>query len=108
MGINDTVTPVETCLEPPRFCPMFLDRFQVRQSPVTKFRDKQRQVGASLMREVWEPYPVAAFGKFGNPFIPLVSMVRDSAVVVEILQIAGYVGIASTGRVVDNQASRVN
>ena len=66
MRINNAAIPFETGLEPPGFLAMFPNRFGIRQAPVAKLRNDQRQIGAALICEVWEPDPIAAFGKFAT------------------------------------------
>ena len=55
MGIDDAAAPIEAGLEPPGLRVPFPDFLGIGQAPIAKFRHQQRQIGATLVREIRVP-----------------------------------------------------
>src|SRR6185295_18514692 len=103
MRVNDTIPPLETCLEPPRSPAMFLNCIRIGQAPIAKLRNQQRQIGAMFLLVVGIPNRRAAFGEFSHPLVPCIGMVRQDIVMMEIFKVTSYMSITITSRVVHNQ-----
>ena len=108
MGIDDAESRVVTGLEPPWILAMLFQQIGIGQTPVAEFTDDQRQVRSAIVGIVVSPGPVGATGKIGDPFVPVVGVIGDGAVVMVVLDVAGHMQIGVTGRVVDDQARRVD
>src|SRR5687768_17637948 len=95
--IHNTAIPLEAGLEPPGFLSMFPYRIRVRQAPIAKLRNQQRQICATFLLVIGIPDRGATFSKFSHPFVPFSGMVRQDIVMMEIFQVPGYMCIAITG-----------
>src|SRR5262245_36680406 len=105
--IDNALTPIRACLEPPRLPTLFLNLIRMRQSPIPKLTDNQRQIGAAILSIIPGPSPVRPAGKVSDPTIPFLLMVWNSPVMMEIIEVTGNMKVVTAGRVIDNKPGRV-